>query len=141
MINKEAEEVGNFTGGAIAQPIFLGGQLMIALGFILIQNWRLGIAAASFYPVQAWIIPLLQRRLRELAKQKNREVRRLSEHIGESVSGSIEIHSSDTSKLELARFTDRLGEIFEIRYQIFRRKFTIKFLNNSWIRQRRSSSI
>ena len=130
MINAEAEQVGNFTGAAIVDPIYLGGQLMVTLGFILVQNPYLALAAASFYPVQAWIIPRLQRRVRVLAKQRIGEIRRLSEHIGESVSGSIEIHSSDTSKLELARFSDRLGRIFDIRYQIFRRKFTIKFLNN-----------
>ena len=130
MINKEAEEVGNFTGAAIVHPIYLGGQLMVTLGFILVQNPYLALAAASFYPVQAWIIPRLQRRVSELNKLKIGEIRRVSEHIGESVSGSIEIHGFDTSKLELARFSDRLGRIFDIRYQLFRRRFTIKFLNN-----------
>ena len=130
MISTEAEQVGNFTGSAFVDPIFLGGQLVVTLLFILIQNPFLGIAALAFYPVQMYFIPKLQKNISQLAKQRLREVRRMSDHIGESVSGIVEVHVHDTAMFERSRFANRLGVIFGIRYEIFRRKFFIKFINN-----------
>ncbi len=130
MITAESEQVGAFTSGAIADPAFLGGQLIVAIGFILIQDLRLGLAALALYPVQIYVIPKLQKRVSALAKQRLREVRRLSDHIGESVTGVVEVHANDTANYELSRFADRLSVIFNIRYELFRRKFVIKFLNN-----------
>ena len=57
-------------------------------------------------------------------------MRKLSERISEVVAGSAEIHAHDTGQYELADFSDRLGSIFNIRYQVYRKKFFIKFLNN-----------
>ncbi len=130
MITGEAEQVGNFTAGAFADPAMLGGLWLVAMGFILIQNPFLGVAALALYPVQIIVIPRLQKRVSQLAKARLKEVRSMSEHIGESVAGVVEIHAHDTAQYELARFTDRLGRIYAIRLEIFRRKYTIKFLNN-----------
>jgi len=130
MITAEVEPLGGFIGTAFADPMFQGGQLAIILGFILIQDPILGAAAIAFYPLQMYIIPKLQRKVNALGKQRVQNVRRLSEQIGESVAGIVEVHAHDTSSLELARFTDRLGAIYWIRFEIYRRKFFIKFLNN-----------
>jgi len=130
MITAEVEPLGGFMGDAFAGPLFNGGQLIIILGFIMIQNWWLGVAAVALYPLQIYLIPKLQRKVNELGKQRVQQVRKLSGHIGETISGITEVHSNDTSNLELARFTDRMWQIFKIRYEIFIRKFFIKFLNN-----------
>ncbi|MFQ5972467.1 MAG: ABC transporter transmembrane domain-containing protein [Alphaproteobacteria bacterium] len=130
MISAEAEQVGNFTAGAVADPAFLGGQWVVALGFILLQDWRLGAAALALYPTQIYVVPRMQKKVSQLAKARLREIRRLSDHIGESVSGIVDVHAHDTSQYELSRFTNRLGIIFNIRYELFRRKYSIKFLNN-----------
>lgn len=130
IITAEVEPLGGFIGTAFVDVMFYGGQLAIILGFILLQDVWLGLAAIAFYPLQIYLIPKLQRRVNMLAKQRIQNVRRLSDHIGESVSGIVEIHANDTAQLELSRFTNRLGRIFLIRYEIYRRKFFIKFLNN-----------
>lgn len=130
MITAEVEPLGGFIGTAFADPMFQGGQLVIILGFILIQDPILGAAAIAFYPLQMYVIPKLQRKVNALGKRRVMNVRRLSDQIGESVSGIVEVHAHDTSRLELARFTNRLGIIYRIRYEIYRRKFFIKFLNN-----------
>ncbi len=130
MITGEGEQVGNFMAGAFADPVFLGGQWLVALGFILLQNPLLGVAALALYPVQIIVIPKLQKHVSRLGKARLKEIRSLSEHIGESVAGAVEVHAHDTSQYELARFTDRLGRIYAIRLEIFRRKYMIKFLNN-----------
>lgn len=130
IITAEVEPLGGFIGTAFADPLFFGGQLVIILTFIMVQDPMLGMASIALYPVQMYFIPKLQRKVNQLGKQRVQHVRRLSEHIGESVAGVIEVHANDTSNLELSRFAERLGRIYDIRYEIYRRKFFIKFLNN-----------
>ncbi|NNE85035.1 MAG: ABC transporter ATP-binding protein, partial [Alphaproteobacteria bacterium] len=130
MITAESEPIGAFFVGAVVDPIFLSGQLIVAIGFIIVQDPLLGLAAAALYPVQIYIVPRLQKKVSALGKARLREIRRLSDHVGETVNGIVDIHVNDTSNLELTRFADRLAAIYNIRYEIFRRKYTIKFLNN-----------
>jgi ABC-type multidrug transport system fused ATPase/permease subunit len=130
MITAEVEPLGGFIGAAFADPLFQGGQLLIILAFIMVQDPILGAAAIALYPLQIYVIPKLQRRINELGKQRVQNVRRLSEHIGESVSGVTEVHAHDTAHYELSRFAERLGAIYWIRYDIYRNKFFMKFLNN-----------
>lgn len=130
MITAEVEPLGGFIGAAFADPMFQGGQLLIILSFIMIQDPILGLAAIALYPFQIYAIPRLQRAVNRLGKERVQNVRRLSDHIGESVSGIAEIHTNDAATRELSRFASRLGTIYWIRYDIFRRKFFIKFLNN-----------
>ncbi|MCG8512131.1 MAG: ATP-binding cassette domain-containing protein [Rhodospirillales bacterium] len=130
MITAEGEPLGGFFGDAFAWPAFQGGTLLTILVFMFVQDPILGLAAIALYPVQMYVIPKLQRRVNLLAKERVRTVRKLSERIGETVSGIQEIHAHDTSERELADFASRVGRIFEIRYDIYRKKFFIKFLNN-----------
>jgi putative ABC transport system ATP-binding protein len=55
----------------------------------------------------------------------------MSERVSESMQGVQEIHTHNTSKLELADFSTRLGAIYWIRAEIYDKKFMIKFLNNA----------
>ncbi|MCX7159883.1 MAG: ABC transporter ATP-binding protein, partial [Proteobacteria bacterium] len=48
----------------------------------------------------------------------------------ECVEGAVEIHAHDTSNYERAEISARLGRMFRIRFELFQRKFMIKFLNN-----------
>ena len=104
--------------------------LVTLLIFMFIEDPVLGVAAIALYPVQAWLIPKLQRRLNERKKERIRLARALSERIGEVVTGIREIHTHDTSRLERADYTERVGEIYRVRVQIYRLKFFIKFVNN-----------
>ncbi|MSP48668.1 MAG: ATP-binding cassette domain-containing protein [Alphaproteobacteria bacterium] len=130
MITAEVEPLGGYIGDAIAQPIFQGGTLLTIVAFMFIQDPILGAAAVSLYPIQGYIIPRLQRRVNRLGKERVKAVRKLAEQIGESVSGVQEIRAHDGARWQLARFTHQLGLIYDIRYEIFRRKFFVKFLNN-----------
>ncbi len=130
MITAEVEPLGGFIGDAFALPAFEGGTLLTILAFMFIQDPILGIAAISLYPLQMYLIPKLQRQVNLLAKERVKTVRKLSERIGELVSGIEEIHANDTSELERAEFVRWIGTIYEIRYVIYRKKFFIKFLNN-----------
>ncbi len=130
MITAETEPLGGFIGDSIALPVFQGGLLMTYLFFIFNQGMWLGIVAIALFPPQMIIIPKLQRKVNELARQRVQNVRKLAEHVGESVSGVSDIHSHYTRRYEQATISHRLGTIYGIRFDIYKRKFFIKFLNN-----------
>lgn len=130
MINAEVEPLGGFVGDALATPAFQGGTLITILLFMFMQDWVLGLAAVALYPLQAWIIPKLQRQVNELGKRRVQQVRRNAEKIGETASGIADIHTNDTSLWERAQFSDQLGTVFFIRFDIYKKKFMIKFINN-----------
>ncbi len=130
MITAETEPLAEFIGESYTLPVFQGGILFTYLYFIFEQDTLLGIAAISLYPFQLYVIPKLQKRVNQLAKERVAMVRSLSGRIGETVSGINEIHTNDTSHFERAHIGHRLGIIYQIRFAIYRRKFFIKFLNN-----------
>ena len=130
MITAETEPLGGFIGDSIALPAFQGGTLLTIMTFMFVQDPVLGVAAIALYPLQAYLIPKLQRRLNALKKERVVKVRKLSERIGEVVGGVREVHVDNTREYELADYTRRIGELYYIRYQIYLQKFFIKFLNN-----------
>ena len=130
MVTLETEPLGGFFGDALNLPSYQGGLLLTLMGFMFVQDWKLGLAAIALYPVQGWLLPKLQRQVNALGKERVKSVRRLNERIGEAVTGAHEVHANDTSQYELADYSTRLGKIFDIRYQIYKKKFFIKFVNN-----------
>ncbi len=130
MVIAETDPIGGYIGEAWSIPAYQGGTLIVYLVFIFVQDLWLGLAAISLYPAQFWLIPKLQAKVNLLAKERVRTARQLSDKIGETISGITEVHAHDTSRLERSDVARRLGRIYEIRYEIFKRKFFIKFLNN-----------
>ena len=130
IISSEVEPLGGFIGDSFALPLYQGGMMLTALVFIFIQDLMMGLAVVALFPIQAVIIPRLQSQVNQLGKRRVKEVRRLSNDVADSVSLAREIRLNATEAYERAEFTRRLGRIFTIRYQIYRKKFFIKFLNN-----------
>ncbi|SLN19860.1 ABC transporter transmembrane domain-containing protein [Oceanibacterium hippocampi] len=130
MITQEVETLGGFIGDAFSLPAFQGGTLLVILGFLLVQDPVMAAAAVALYPLQAFLIPRLQRQVNLLGKERVRLVRRLSDRIGETVQGVQEVHAHDTSALMLSDFSHRMSSIFFVRFDIYQKKFVIKFLNN-----------
>lgn len=130
MIKDEVEPLGGFVGESIITPLYLGGQALTALFFILFQHVYLGLVAFGMVIVQAVIIPRMRRRLLVLSKERQIAARQLAGRIAECVDGVVEIHANDTSNYERAEISARLGRLFLIRFEHYQRKFLIKFLNN-----------
>jgi len=130
MITAETEPLGEFIGESFTLPVFQGGTLLTYLFFIFQQDMFLGLAAIALYPFQLYVIPQLQKRVNQLSKERVATARNLSGRIGETISGINEVHANDTSHYERAHISQRLGKIYLIRFEIFKRKFFIKFLNN-----------
>ncbi|MGO4667299.1 cyclic nucleotide-binding domain-containing protein [Bosea sp. 2RAB26] len=130
VIKDEVEPVGGFVGDAFIQPVLLGGQALTALIFILLQNLALGSIAAGIVLVQAVIIPRMRREQIRLGRQRQIESRALAGKIGEVVESLDEVAGHGTSAVEKALVAVRLERLFGIRYQLYGRKFAVKFLNN-----------
>ena len=130
MVKDEVEPLGGFIGDAFVQPVFLGGQAITAMAFILLQSFWLGLIAGGIVAAQAIFIPKLRRRLIELGRQRQLTARDLAGRVGEIVDGISSVHVNDMSNYERADISHRLGRIFKIRYEIYQRKFFVKFLNN-----------
>lgn len=130
MITSEVEDVGGYIGEAFALPAYQGGMLIVQLGFIFMQDPLLGLAAVSSYPIQGYVIPMLQKKVILLSRKRVKNVRIIADKVGESITGVAEIHANDAAAWHSADISDRLYENFKIRYEIFNRKFLIKFLNN-----------
>ncbi|MEM0922550.1 MAG: ABC transporter transmembrane domain-containing protein [Pseudomonadota bacterium] len=130
MVTAEAEPLGGIMGDMLAQPVFQAGQMLTILAFLFIQSPWLGLAAVALIPLQAWLIPYLQRQINLLNKSRVQEVRRLSEEIGESVAGLSDLRANGGVPYAQAAFTDRLGRLFRIRLKIYHKKFFMKFINN-----------
>ncbi len=129
----EVEPLGGFFGEVISTPLREGGMLAVYMTFIFLQDPFLGAAAIALYPIQGYIIPKLQKKVVTLNKKRVGNVRKIADHLGESVGAIEEIHANDTARWHLAQVADKLYENFSIRLDIFKRKYLIKGLNNFMI--------
>ncbi|WP_303982516.1 ABC transporter transmembrane domain-containing protein [Dongia mobilis] len=130
MIKDEVEPLGGFIGDAFITPAYLGGVASTALFFIFMQNVYMGLVTISMLLIQVIIIPKLRVKVLMLGKQRQITARQLSGRIAETVDGAIEIHANDTSNFERADIIERLGNIFQIRFELYQRKFLVKYINN-----------
>jgi putative ABC transport system ATP-binding protein len=130
MITAECDSLGGFIAEALNTPVFQGGQLLTNIFFMFMQDPILGLAAVALYPVQGYVIPKLQFKVNQLGRRRVRTVRQVADRVQESATGMADILANDTVKLQLTAFAHLLGTIYDIRFEIFQRKFFVKFLNN-----------
>lgn len=130
MIKDEVEPLGGFIGDAFVQPMFLGGQALTAIVFIMMQNLLLSIVVIVLLAVQMVIIPRLRRPVLALGRQRQLTARLLAGRIAETADGVNEIHVHGTANYERADISERLGHIFKIRFDLYNKKFVAKFWNN-----------
>src|SRR6266850_4671236 len=130
MITAECDSLGGFIAEAFNTPVFQGGQLLTNIFFMFMQDPILGFAAVALYPVQGYVIPKLQDKVNQLNRLRVRTVRQVADRVQESATGIADILANDTAKLQLSGFAHLLGTIYDIRFEIYQRKFFVKFLNN-----------
>jgi putative ABC transport system ATP-binding protein len=130
MIKDEVEPLGGFIGDAFVAPMFLGGQALTAIIFIMLQNWLLGIVVVVLLAVQMAIIPRLRKPVLVLGRLRQLSARQLAGRIAETADGVHEIHIHGAANYERADISERLGAIFKIRFDLYQKKFVAKFWNN-----------
>ena len=87
MIKDEVEPLGGFVGESLITPLFLAGEALTALFFIMFQHVYLGLIALGVVVAQAVIIPKMRRQLLVLAKQRQLGARQLAGRIAEVADG------------------------------------------------------
>ncbi|MFK7853643.1 MAG: ABC transporter transmembrane domain-containing protein [Granulosicoccus sp.] len=130
MVTSEAEPLGGIMGDMLSQPILQAGQMITILVFLFAQSVWFGMAAIALIPLQAWLIPILQRQINQLNKGRIQEVRRLAADIGETAAGVSDIRTNGGVRYRMSLFSNRLGNLYDIRFEIYQKKFFMKFLNN-----------
>ena len=124
MITSDAEEVGGFTGSAIADPLVQLGTLVSVIGFMMLVQPLLGFVAVVVLLPQAFIVVGIQKRINQRVRKRVQVLRKVSDTIG----------SSDLKRLEQG-VQDDVNEIFETRRQIFvwklSSKFAMKLINST----------
>ena len=126
----ETEPLGGFVGELISTPAYQGGMLAVFVGFIFAQDPLLGLSATALIPVQAAVIPRMQRRVVRLNRERAANQRRVAEAISEPAIAFDEVVANGAAMWRLARLSARLHANTMIRLQIYRRKFVIKLLSN-----------
>lgn len=130
MVKDEVEPLGGFTGDAIVWPVFLAGQALTAMIFIFAQNMWLGLVSAAVVLGQAIVIPYLRKPILELGKMRQLQARELAGRVGEIVDAGPDIRMHGTADWERADIIARLSRIFDIRFELYQRKYFVKSLNN-----------
>lgn len=130
IIKDEVDPIGGFTGDAFIQPAFLVMQAFTALLFIMVQSVWLGMVALAIVLVQGVIIPKLRKEQLRLARLRQIESRKLAGRIGEVIEIAPAVHAGGSALYVRSDLGARLGTLFKIRVDLFRRKFAVKYLNN-----------
>ncbi|WP_413989859.1 cyclic nucleotide-binding domain-containing protein [Labrys okinawensis] len=131
IIRDEVEPIGGFVGDAFIQPAFLGGQAATALAFIVLQSPLLGLLAGLMVLVQAIIIPRMRREQLRLGRLRQIRSRTLAGQVGEIVDSMAEVSNHNTRGYEGQKITTILNDLFWIRYDLYGRKFMVKFINST----------
>ncbi len=130
MIKDEVDPIGGFIGDAYVTPADLMGTALTALYFLFTQSVFLGAVTIGVLGIQLLVIPRLRRKILQLGRQRQITARQLAGRIAEVVDGAQDVHVHDTSNFERADIVHRLGIIFKIRFDLYKRKFFVKYLNN-----------
>ncbi len=129
-LTSELTVVGEFLGSAISTPLVNILTLLTFAGYMIYLNPLLALVSFSIYPIEVLIIPFLQKKYNRLNKTRIDITRRLSNLIGEVVSGIHEVHGNASYRLETNRFNSVAKSLFKIRHRMNTTKFFIKFTNN-----------
>jgi ABC-type multidrug transport system fused ATPase/permease subunit len=123
MIATEAEAVGKFVGDCISTPVIQAGTLLSVLGYMLYTEPLLGLVVLLIAVPQVLIVPMVQRRINTLVRERTRTVRRAGDLIVDNMQGSGESAGSVGSEIGSAFDT-----IYGVRLRVFKLKFGLKFL-------------
>ena len=122
IVVSEVEAVGGFVGTSFSEPILNGGVLVSVLGYMLIVEPLIALAALALFVPQMLFIPLLQDAINRRTQKRIKTLRQLSVDI---------VAESKQPRADHERaFRGRVRRVYDLNMQIFRRKFGMNFLMN-----------
>jgi hypothetical protein len=87
MIATEAEAVGKFVGDCISTPTVQAGTLLSVLGYMLYTEPLLGLVVLFIALPQIFAVPMIQRRINTLVRERVRTVRRAGDLVVDNMQG------------------------------------------------------
>lgn len=123
IILTEVESLGGFVGTSISDPVLHGGVLVSVFGYLLYLEPWMALAAVLLLAPQFIFVPLMQNAINERTERRIQVMRRLSvDIVNETAEGVL--------KREADAYRRRVGNIYDLNMQIYRRKFAMNFLMN-----------
>jgi len=123
MIATEAEAVGKFVGDCISTPTVQAGTLLSVLGYMLYTEPLLGLVVLLIAVPQIFAVPMIQRRINTLVRERVRTVRRAGDLVVDNMQGDGASAGSLGSEIRKAFET-----IYGVRLRVFKLKFGLKVL-------------
>ena len=122
IIVSEVEAVGGFVGTSFSEPILNGGILLSVFGYMLfVEPWMALVALALFIP-QVIFIPVLQESINRRTEKRIKTVRAMTVDIVDKENGE--------AGAKQKTYRRRVGDVYRLNMQIFRRKYAMTFLMN-----------
>ena len=123
IILSEADPVGLFVATSVSEPVLHGGVLLSVFAYLIyLQPWMALVALTLFVP-QCLFVPMVQRAINRRTESRIRVMRSLSTDIvAETAEGVPERESRS--------YHQRVGSIYSLNMQIYRRKYSMNFLIN-----------
>jgi ABC-type bacteriocin/lantibiotic exporter with double-glycine peptidase domain len=123
IILSEADPVGLFVATSVSEPALHGGVLLSVFAYLVsLQPWMALVALTLFVP-QCFFVPLVQNAINRRTEARIQTMRRLSaDIIAETAEGVLERESRS--------YQQRVGNIYSLNMQIYRRKYSMNFLIN-----------
>ena len=123
IILSEADPVGLFVATSVSEPVLHGGVLISVFAYLIyLQPWMALVALTLFVP-QCLFVPMVQRAINRRTEARIQVMRRLSADIvAETAEGVLE--------RETRSYHQRVGSVYSLNMQIYRRKYAMNFLIN-----------
>ena len=123
IIVSEVESVGAFVGSSFSEPLLNAGILLSILGYMIYtQPWMALVAFLIFCP-QLLFIPYLQEAINRRTRRRIETMRALSVDIVDEAADRAGVRTHQA-------FLRRIGNVYRLNMQIFRRKYGMNFLMN-----------
>ena len=124
MIASEAEAVGKFVGDCISTPTVQAGTLLSVLGYMLYIEPLLGLVVLFIAVPQVFAVPMIQRRINILVRERVITVRRAGDLVVDDMQGG----GGSTAVLSASEIGKAFEAIYGVRLRVFKLKFGLKFL-------------
>ncbi|HWD57784.1 MAG TPA: ABC transporter ATP-binding protein [Stellaceae bacterium] len=123
IIMSEADPVGLFVATSVSEPVLHGGVLVSVFAYLIyLQPWMALVALALFVP-QCLVVPIVQNAINRRTEARIQVMRRLSgDIVAETAEGVLERESRG--------YRQRVGNIYALNMQIYRRKYAMNCLIN-----------
>jgi ABC-type bacteriocin/lantibiotic exporter with double-glycine peptidase domain len=123
IILSEADPVGLFVATSVSEPVLHGGVLLSVFGYLIYLQPLMAVVALALFVPQCFFVPMVQNAINQRTEARIRVMRQLSgDIVAETAEGALE-H-------EERSYRYRVGRIYTLNMQIYRRKYAMNFLIN-----------